>query len=103
MKALILAVALALTSVPAAAENLPVYENVQTYSPEELKMRVTECIGLVSGKLTEQQIVNTLKLDTVHKQSEFINECIMFVSGVGFGAKASESITQTSTQKIAKK
>lgn len=94
MKALFLAAALVLTPMSAMAappaDNAPITQ-------EEVQARGEICINIMAGKLSADQVITGLQLDTPRKVRDFVLQCHMLNLGVDLGkALAAEDLKTTS-------
>lgn len=99
MKALLLAAALALTSIPATAA--PVQHTTQTQlapvTDDEIDTTAGICIGVVTGKVTADEVVKELNLNSDVKKRDFLVHCKLFLRGVEVGGQLATQQQQSPT------
>jgi hypothetical protein len=100
MKALILGALLALTPIPALAQHVTPLD-VTFPTKENLAQVGAVCMGVATKEITVQEILDTLKLDTLEEQQEFVNTCSIYFQGLSDGLElASTPEVQSKLQKL---
>lgn len=98
MKSLIIAAMLALAPATVLAADAPTthipLQAIQKPDEQKLQATANVCANLLMGKLTVQQVVDGLHLDTVEKQQQLVDTCSLYIQGLEDGVALEQASHQ---------
>lgn len=87
MKALLAALVLAASSPAFSASVAPAQISVS----DEVEVTANICIGLLTDKISSDEVIKGLNLDTDAKKREFMLHCALYIQGVNDGIEVSKN------------